>query len=290
MKGATGNATKLQAILKRHAAAAPPPPRFNAIEPGDPVAMLVHAMLLWESTLEAADRAMARLAERLIDWNELRVCLVDDTEEIIGPRYPLARERCMGIRQALNAIYKKHHRVDLSHLAASGKREARTYLESLPGVPPAAAARVLLASFGGAAMPVDERLRRRLAAAGVAPEEMPANDLAAWIAKTVGADRLPETMHALQAFSDATPEPAAKSAGKAVGRTAAKAAPAKATGAAAVKPSKKVAAKKAATAAAGDAAASKASKASKAMKPSKASKAAGAARVAKAGSRGARAR
>lgn len=214
MKVAAGNATKLQAILKKHAAAAPPPPRFGKGEPGDPVAVLLHALLLWESTLEAADRAIARLAERLIDWNELRVCLVDDTEEILGQRYPLARERCVRIRESLNAIYKRHHRVDLSHLAGSGKREARAYLESLPGVPAPVAARVLLASFGGAAMPVDERLRRRLVAAGVVPEELSADAAAAWIVKTVGAERLAEAMHALQAFSDATPEPEAKPAAK----------------------------------------------------------------------------
>lgn len=214
MKVAAGNATKLQAILKKHAAAAPPPPRFGRGEPGDPVAVLLHALLLWESTLEAADRAIARLGERLIDWNELRVCLVDDTEEILGPRYPLARERCVRIRESLNAIYKRHHRVDLSHLAGSGKREARAYLESLPGVPASVAARVLLASFGGAAMPVDERLRRRLVAAGVLPDELSAADAAAWIAKTVGAERLAEAMHALQAFSDATPEPEAKPSAK----------------------------------------------------------------------------
>ena len=208
MKGSVGNAAKLQSLLRKHALAeVPAPPRWRDLPEGDPVALLVHAMLVWEAPLEGANRAFARLSAQLVDWNDLRVCLAEETEEIVGVRYPLVRERCLRLRETLNAIYKKHHRVDLQHLVSGGKRDARAYLESLPGLPPAVAARMLLLTAGSATMPIDERLRGRLVDAGVVPAEMTAAEVSAWVAKNLGSDRLVDAMHALQAFADEAPAP-----------------------------------------------------------------------------------
>lgn len=207
MKGPAGHATKLSSLLKKHAPSeAPKMPTWSADAATDPVGAFVHSILAWEAPLASADAAFEKLADRLIDWNDLRVCLVEETMEIIGTRYPLAFERLRIMRTSLTAVYQRHHKVDLAHLASAGKREARAYLEGLPGVPAFVAHRTLLLVFGQPLVPVDARLLGKLQDAGVIAAGASAADAAAWISKEVGAERSVAAHHALHAFADSTPD------------------------------------------------------------------------------------
>lgn len=271
MKGPAGHASKLKSLIDRHAPAVPPPhPEWSADLAGDPVNVFVHSVLAWEAPVSMADAAFAKLSARLYDWNDLRVCLVDETMEIVGPRYPNAFARLRLLRHSLTAIYKRQHKVDLAHLESAGKREARTYLEGIPDLPAFVAHRTLLLRFKHSVMPIDRRMLEKLKDAGVVAAEASESDAAAWIAKELGADRLVAAHHALHAFADSTPDrpvkaeaparkepakapapkasaepeakPAEKPAAKAPEKKAAAAAPAKKAAAAA--PAKKVAAGK----------------------------------------------
>ncbi|MCL4220399.1 MAG: hypothetical protein KJZ65_03415 [Phycisphaerales bacterium] len=122
------------------------------------VRQLVHSFMLWESSLSRADKAMGAIAEQLLDVNELRVCLPGELMSIIGPRYPRAEERCLRLRACLNAVFEHEHRTSLSALESMGKREARAALESLEGMVPFVAARVVLIELGGHCFPVDSRI------------------------------------------------------------------------------------------------------------------------------------
>lgn len=213
MKGPAGHPTKLSSLLKKHAPSeAPTMPTWSAETASDPVGAFVHSVLAWEAPLASADAAFAKLADRLIDWNDLRVCLVEETMEIIGVRYPLAFERLRIMRTSLTAVYQRHHKVDLAHLASAGKREARAYLEGLPGVPAFVAHRTLLLVFGQPLVPVDARLLGKLQDAGVISPGVSAADAAAWISKEVGAERSVAAHHALHAFADSTPDKPLKTA------------------------------------------------------------------------------
>lgn len=213
MKGPAGHATKLSSLLKKHAPSeAPTMPTWSAETATDPVGAFVHSVLAWEAALASADAAFVKLADRLIDWNDLRVCLVEETMEIIGVRYPLAFERLRIMRTSLTAVYQRHHKVDLAHLASAGKREARAYLEGLPGVPAFVAHRTLLLVFGQPLVPVDARLLGKLQDAGVIAPGVSTADAAAWISKEVGAERSVAAHHALHAFADSTPDKPIKTA------------------------------------------------------------------------------
>ena len=207
MKAPAGNRTKLASIVKRHAPSEiPPHPIWSEESAGDPVALFVHSILAWEAPLATADAAFEKLSKQLVDWNDLRVCLVDETMEIVGPRYPNAFRRLLLLRTSLTAIYKKHHEVDLRHLGSSGKREARAYMEALPEVPSFVAHRTLLVGFRHNVMPMDARLLVKLQQAGVVDPEASESAVATWIAKELPNDALVEAHFALHAFADSTPD------------------------------------------------------------------------------------
>lgn len=207
MKAPAGNRTKLASIVKKHAPSEiPPHPIWSEESAGDPVALFVHSILAWEAPLATADAAFEKLSKQLVDWNDLRVCLVDETMEIVGPRYPNAFRRLLLLRTSLTAIYKKHHEVDLRHLGSSGKREARAYMEALPEVPSFVAHRTLLVGFRHNVMPMDARLLVKLQQAGVVDPEASESAVATWIAKELPNDALVEAHFALHAFADSTPD------------------------------------------------------------------------------------
>jgi hypothetical protein len=207
VKAPAGNRNKLASILKKHAPAEiPQHPIWSEEFAGDPVALFVHSILAWEAPLAIADAAFEKLSRQLVDWNDLRVCLVDETMEIVGPRYPNAFRRLLLLRTSLTAIYKRQHEVDLRHLSAAGKREARAYLEAIPEVPSFVAHRTLLLVFGSSVMPMDARLLVKLQQAGVVDPEASESAVAAWVAKETANDRLVEAHFALHAFADSTPD------------------------------------------------------------------------------------
>ncbi len=211
MKGPAGHASKLKSLVDKHAPAdIPAHPQWSEEFAGDPVNVFVHSVLAWEAPVAQADVAFAKLSARLYDWNDLRVCLVDETMEIVGPRYPNAFARLRLLRNSLTAIYKRQHKVDLAHLESAGKRKARTYLEGIPELPAFVAHRTLLLRFKHSVMPIDRRILEKLQDAGVISAEASESDASTWIAKELGADRLVAACHALHAFADSTPDRPAK--------------------------------------------------------------------------------
>ncbi|MEM1185118.1 MAG: hypothetical protein AAGI53_08945 [Planctomycetota bacterium] len=132
-------------------------------EGGDPLLHeLILSMLVWNATPTQAAAAMGRIAESVVDENELRVCFADDITDLLGPRYPRLEERAERLLRVLNAVYAEEHGMTLEGLRDTSKREARVYLDTLDGIPPFVAARVFLLGLGGHAFPIDERITQLL--------------------------------------------------------------------------------------------------------------------------------
>lgn len=133
-------------------------------EPSDPVDALVLGLLTREAPPSNASRARESLFQAMVDYNEVRVSTIAEIRQQIQPHVPNASKRADAIRRALNAVYRKQHRICLESLRKLGRREARQYLEKLDGVDAHAAAYVILWSLGGHAVPVDlpmfERMRQ----------------------------------------------------------------------------------------------------------------------------------
>lgn len=153
---------------------------FEPIE--DPLVMqLLFSFLAWEAGTSKAAHAMKKLLSSVVDINELRVCLPDETAGMLGERYPRAVERCVRMRTALNELYKREHAVTLKTVADMPKRDARSYLGSLEGMPGYVTGRMILLALGGHAFPLDERMRDVLTAEGCIPPVLPMDEAAAWL-------------------------------------------------------------------------------------------------------------
>ena len=83
---------------------------------------------------------------------------VPDIVAVIGDDYPDATLRAKCVRAALSDLFRRESILGLDFLRERGRREGRQYLESLEGVCSFSAAGVMLWSFEGHAIPVDEPL------------------------------------------------------------------------------------------------------------------------------------
>ena len=252
-KQADAAGKKFTALLKKAVAAhsgEDPPPR-------DPVAQLVVGFLQWRSTRRAADDAFVALMDALIDINDMRASHAHELVALIGDDYPDATERIIRLKQSLHGVYLREHDVQMHSIAGKGKKEQRAYLDSLYGMTPFAAAQVTLLSFGGHALPVDEKLVMLLEREGALPENLDAASAESFLLRQIKAGDTLEAHLALQAWADksrakfppTTTPVSAKLQAPPVGTPgaarAATPAPAAAKRAPAAEPAKKPAAKKA---------------------------------------------
>jgi len=197
-KQADAAGKKFTALLKKAVAAyrgEDPPPR-------DPVAQLVVGFLQWRSTRRAADDAFVALMGELIDINDMRASHAHELVAIIGEDYPDAVERIIRLKQALHGVYLREHDVQMHSIDGKGKKEQRAYLDSLYGMTPFAAAQVTLLSFGGHAMPVDEKLIMMLEREGALPENLDAAAAESFLLRQIKAGDALEAHLALQAWVD----------------------------------------------------------------------------------------
>ncbi len=199
MKNTPDNSKKLNTLLRRLRKQTPP---AESNEPGDPIEVLVKSFLIWESTTTKATAAYKRIMEQVVDFNDLRVSMPHELVEWIGPRYPMALERCQRLRACLRHTFKREHAMSLERLRGMARREVKQYLRSLDGISPYTADRVTLLCFDAHCMPVDDRLRRTLIKEGACEQSIEIADLSSWLARQVKAADGAATHRALQAWSD----------------------------------------------------------------------------------------
>jgi endonuclease III len=176
------------------------PPAFAHAD--DPVAVLVLSSLMWGSSTDKALAAYERLFESVIDFNELRVCMPHETAGYLGTRYPRAMERSERLRATLRNIFLRDHAVTLDPLHEATKREVKRYLESLEGMVPYVASRVMLLCFDVHTIPVDELLCEQLIAAGAVDESATVNEISSWLSRRIKAREDRQMHFALQAWID----------------------------------------------------------------------------------------
>jgi endonuclease III len=213
---AADGSKELAALLRRlrdeHPAALAEPPVPCPVDAAEPtLGCFLRSFMLWESTGPKAAQAVRKIEAAVVDYNELRACMPDELVKVIGERYPRAAERALRLRTALNVLFARHHAVTLEHLGALPPKEARAALDGLDGVPAFVSARVCLLHLGHHAAPVDSRIARRLAEAGVVPEGAPAEECVAALERRLRPGELPEAYALLQAWADDAAYPPAES-------------------------------------------------------------------------------
>lgn len=164
--------------------------QYGKPDPPDPMNPLEHLILaiLARDTSEARARAAYdRLRASMVDNNELRVTPANEVVELLGSDLPDRSAKARSLIDALNAVYDRQNAMDLSFLKAMSVREARDCLRSLSGVDEFAAARVVLFSLGGHAIPVDEHTAYVLRKEGLAGPEATTEEIQAFLERHVHA-------------------------------------------------------------------------------------------------------
>jgi hypothetical protein len=206
----TDPAKKLHALIRRirgEYAKADQPPLDCCPDGHDPLLwQLVFSFMCWEASTAKAAPATKKLHAAVIDYNELRVCLPDELVGMIGERYPRATERVQRLRATLCEIFRRENAVTIHHLPAMPKREARAYLESLDGLPPFVAARMMLLNFGGHAFPLDERIYHTLLEEHAIPEG-DFEELSSWLERTFHAGEALQPYLLLESWLNDRPAP-----------------------------------------------------------------------------------
>ncbi|MEM7625703.1 MAG: hypothetical protein AAF333_08745 [Planctomycetota bacterium] len=200
-------AKKFAALLKKARTAykgEDPPPR-------DPVAQLIVSFLQWNTTRNKAENAFTALMDAMLDVNDLRVSHPHELVAVIGEDYPDAGNRMIRLRESLNEVYKREHDIQMHSVAGKGKKEQRAYLDTLPGIAPFIAAHVTLLSFGGHAMPLDDKLCALLTNEGCLDEGTTPTEAESYLTRQVKAGDALEAHLALQAWADKRKTPAAAS-------------------------------------------------------------------------------
>ena len=137
------------------------------LSPDPLISELVFSMLVWESSIEHALRAVETIESGLIDLNELRVCTPEELVSIFPARYPRSLERCQRLIGVLNTIFRDQNSLSLTHLRDMNKKDVVEYLNSIEGITPFVSSRVILLGLGWHAFPIDDWLTKMLAKEGI---------------------------------------------------------------------------------------------------------------------------
>lgn len=196
------NAAKLASFLKKHAPAGHALQASCEPEGIDLVDLFVHSYLLWQAPSADAIAALKRLKAAFIDWNDLRVSLTSDIVDVIGHKHWRAADRVNRMRDAMNGIFRREHKVSLDRLRALMKKDAVSYMDTLPGMVPFVANRVLLVGVDFHSVPVEEFGLQLLVQAGVFSPGMGLADAANWVTRHVKAEEARDAHRALVAAVD----------------------------------------------------------------------------------------
>ena len=196
------NAAKLASFLKKHAPAGHALKASCEPEGIDLVDLFVHSYLLWQAPSADATAALKRLKAAFIDWNDLRVSLTSDIVDVIGHKHWRAADRVNRMRDAMNGIFRREHKVSLDRLRALMKKDAVSYMDTLPGMVPFVANRVLLVGVDFHSVPVEEFGLQLLVQAGVFSLGIGLADAANWVTRHVKAEEARDAHRALVAAVD----------------------------------------------------------------------------------------
>lgn len=202
MKPEASHASKLTGFMRKHAAAGAALRSKCESDSMDLVDLFVHSYLLWQAPTADADAALARVKAAFIDWNDLRVSLDSDVVDVIGRQYWRAHERVSRMREAMNDIFRREHRVNLDRLRTLMKKDAVSYMETLRGMLPFVGNRVLLIGVQFHAIPLDEFGLAILQRQGVIPPGQGLQDATNWLVRHVKAEEARDMHGILLAATD----------------------------------------------------------------------------------------
>jgi endonuclease III len=134
-----------------------PIPYFHTL---DPVSELISSLLSHRTRNADSGRAFKALRSRYADWRAMMNAPTEEVEATIqGVTWP--EQKAPRLQAVLHAIEERHGSLSLDFLKDMPVEEARSWLESIPGIGPKTSAAVLSFSvLRKAALPVDSHHHR----------------------------------------------------------------------------------------------------------------------------------
>lgn len=198
MKNATAHAKKLRGLLKRVKPVEPHQPTLTTL-----LDQVIYATLAYDASRKQASTAYEALMRMAVDYNDLRVTDPHEITRVIGEDYPLAPQRVYRLREILHAVYMREHSMDLlAALQKASKRDARAYLDALPGMMPFISASVVLFGLAGHAIPLDDLLMAKLQRDGILDAQATLHEAQAFLEHQIGAKDAIKAHHILRTFAE----------------------------------------------------------------------------------------
>ncbi len=196
----------------------------------DPLRQAAAAVLGRHDGLGAGTAALDRIFKRVVDWNEVRVSTAEELSTWVGGLLKHPHASCEDLIRMLNGVFRRENAMSLDRLTQGKVKDARKYLEGLPGFDAYVTASVLLWSLGAHAIPVNDRLLERMRREGWVSPEAEREEVQGFLERHVKAQEaraFAQVMESasLQRFvgpSRSSVAPAAKSAVKPAAKTAVK--------------------------------------------------------------------
>ncbi len=148
--------------------------RLRFIPRFDPMEELVSCILSQHTSDRSSFPAFTQLMARYGSWDAIASAPRQELADTIRGA-GLANQKAKSIQETLRSIRDRTGEYSLGCLASMTDREARSWLESLPGVGPKTASIVLCFGFGRHAIPVDTHVHRVCLRLGILPSKTDAN-------------------------------------------------------------------------------------------------------------------
>jgi len=194
MKNATKHADEFRSLFKRLMREEKPEP----LAPLEALPALVRGAMSYDVPDSKAEDAMKAINREFVDLNELRVATDLEIQELLGQRYPQIEKRVAMITQSLNDIFEREHTLSLDRLKTISKKDARQFLRELPDIHPFVEAYVMLFSFEGHALPLDEEMLAVLREEEIFEEDISLEDAQKFLEHNIKADESYEVYASLR--------------------------------------------------------------------------------------------
>jgi endonuclease III len=195
MKNATKHAEELKSLCRKLIKEHKPGERAAQ----EPLWALVRGAMSYDVADERVEQAIKVIEKEFVDLNELRVATELEVQDLLGMRYPGIEERVKRITAALNAIFEKEHTLSLNRLKEVSRRDARQFLRDLPEMHPFVEAYVMLYSFDGHAVPIDDGMLAYLAEEEIVEEGTNLEDAQKFVEHHIKAEECHSFFTALRA-------------------------------------------------------------------------------------------
>lgn len=124
----------------------------------DPLDALLFGLISEHTTEKHARKVYKTLLAHFVDYNDLRVCRVEEIQEILEDFTPTGEQIAENLTRVLTTLFDKYDTLSLKGIDEQGKRQAKKELEELGGTTRFAVNYCFLAAFEGHAIPLNEAM------------------------------------------------------------------------------------------------------------------------------------